>query len=50
MLKVGTMSYKENVIIIAVKIPKSVYNIDLKFIASLSNDKYLEVDKTNEYT
>lgn len=48
MIKMGVMTYMNNSLIIALKIPTDFITTDLKLIIPLPNDKYLEIDENNE--
>lgn len=48
LIKMGVMTYRDNSLIIAMKIPTNFLVTDLKLITPLPNDKYLEIDEENE--
>lgn len=48
LLRMGIMSYHNNSLVIAIKVPTSYILTDLKIITPMPNDKFLEIDETNE--
>lgn len=49
LIKMGIMKYKDNLLIIAIKIPNSYIKADLKLITPLPNRDFLEIEENNEY-
>lgn len=48
LMKMGIMSYANDSLIIAIKIPIDFFITDLKLITPLPNNKYFEIDERNE--
>lgn len=49
LIKVGILEYKNQMLIIAIKIPQNYIKTDLKLLTPLPNKDYFEIDENNEY-
>ena len=48
LIKMGVMTYTNNSLVIAIKIPIDFFVTDLKLMTPLPNDKFLEIDEESE--
>lgn len=49
LIKLGIMKYKDELLVIAIKIPQNYIRTDLKLITPLPNKDFIEIEENNEY-